>query len=128
MSDLILAFGVIFLILAVTAAFLKMKTRAMIGQSVASDQLLRQLPETGAAMLFFYTPSCSVCKQMEPALAELEVEGRAVMRVDISRSPELTARFKVMAAPTMVLVKNGIITGYEVGFRNKIKLVSLLID
>lgn len=58
----------------------------------------------------FYSDSCVPCKMMSPILAELEEEreGRlTIYKVNINYDGELTERYNVMGAPTLIFFSQG---------------------
>lgn len=128
MTDFITAIGVIVLVLLITSGLIRLKTRAMIGQPIADNDWFANLPSERPSLLFFYAPGCSVCRQMEPAIGELEQEGYTIRRINIAENTGMAGNFKVMAAPTTIIIKKQLISAYHVGFRNKLKLLNELID
>lgn len=59
-------------------------------------------------LVFFTSVSSGPARRMESLLAHLARKERTrvrVMRVDIGEQPELAAKFRVEAVPTLVLVK-----------------------
>lgn len=58
----------------------------------------------------FWAEWCGPCKVMEPVLEELasaEADRLVVAKVDVDSHPDLAARFRVMAIPTMILFDSG---------------------
>lgn len=53
----------------------------------------------------FVSPMCGPCRQMEPALAQLEAKGVPLRRIDITRQPELARKLGIQAVPCFVLVR-----------------------
>ena len=59
-------------------------------------------------LVFFWSERSGPARRMESLLAHLARKERSrlrVMRVDVDQQPELTERFKIDGAPTLVLVK-----------------------
>ena len=59
-------------------------------------------------LVFFWSERSGPARRMESLLAHLARKERTrllVMRVDIQEQPELAERFRVVAVPTLVLVK-----------------------
>ena len=59
-------------------------------------------------LVFFWSERSGPARRMESLLAHLARKERTrlrVMRVDVEDQPDLAARFKVEAIPTLVLVK-----------------------
>lgn len=58
----------------------------------------------------FYSDSCIPCKRMSPILSQLETEyaGRLkIVKINTNFEKDLTGRYGVLAAPTLILFKNG---------------------
>lgn len=58
----------------------------------------------------FYSDSCIPCKRMSPILSQLEseYEGRLkIVKINTNFEKELTEKYGVLAAPTLILFKNG---------------------
>ena len=64
----------------------------------------------GLVLLDFYSDSCIPCKQLSPVLGELEeaYAGKAaVYKVNVNYEEALSAEYRVMSAPTLILFQNG---------------------
>jgi thioredoxin reductase (NADPH) len=62
----------------------------------------------------FYTPTCPTCKQVAPFITgALQQNKRTVhgFKVDGTKFPELMKRYEIATAPTLVVVKNGLVQG-----------------
>lgn len=58
----------------------------------------------------FYSDSCIPCKRLSPVLSQLESEytGKlSIVKVNVNFEAELVSEYEVLAAPTLVLFKNG---------------------
>jgi len=67
----------------------------------------------------FYTPSCVLCKKIEPMLGALEksLEGQlGVVKVNAEENPELAARYAVRGVPTLVLLQGSEVLDRKSGF------------
>lgn len=67
-------------------------------------------------MLDFWTPWCSYCRRIEPAVASLseDTEGTLVVgKVNVDEQPALADKFGVETIPSLILFKNGERTGQE---------------
>jgi len=65
-------------------------------------------------LVFFSSERSGPARRMESLLAHLARKERArlkVIRVDVERQPEVAARFRVAAVPTLVLVKGKRVVG-----------------
>ena len=77
----------------------------------------------------FYANWCGPCKMMAPILDEIsqEFEGKIkVAKVNVDDNPSLSAQYKVMSIPNMILFENGSEKENIVGARSKDDLVRFL--
>ena len=57
----------------------------------------------------FYTPSCVLCRKIEPMLGAMaaSLEGRvSVVKVNAEANPELAARYNIRGVPSLVLLRD----------------------
>ena len=74
------------------------------------NELDRILKNNSAVVLYFSSPSCSVCHVLRPKVMQaLEKEYPAIVRchADISLTPEIAAQFQVFSAPTIIVFFEG---------------------
>jgi thioredoxin 1 len=64
------------------------------------------------ALFYFYSPSCGPCKPMTPVVKAMRGNVHAV---DITQDMETARKFGVMATPTTVLVRHGVVQQILVG-------------
>lgn len=77
----------------------------------------------------FWASWCGPCKMIAPIIDQLadEFDGKVkVGKVNVDDNRELSARFKVMSIPTLMLFKNGEVTNQLIGARPKGELVKML--
>lgn len=79
----------------------------------------RRLAGPGPVLAKFTAPWCAPCKAMEPHLERLEADPDVppVVRIDVEQAPELAARFRVRAMPTLMLLQDGEPVASVVGLR-----------
>lgn len=73
-------------------------------------ELHDKLKTEPALVLYFSSPSCSVCHVLRPKLMEaLEKAYPSIVRchADISLTPEIAAEFQVFSAPTIIVFFEG---------------------
>src|SRR5215204_5664075 len=81
----------------------------------------------GTVLVDFYTEDCAPCRMLTPILNELAAENSErlkVAKVDVTANAELAARFRVAAVPTLLLFKNGQVTGQMLGLKSKKDLLA----
>lgn len=77
----------------------------------------------------FFADWCGPCKALQPTLEELakDFEGAAVIsKINVDKSPELAAQFKVRSIPALFYFKNGEVVGSQNGVQSKSVMASYL--
>ena len=77
----------------------------------------------------FYSDSCIPCKRMSPILSQLEseYEGRLkIVKINTNFEKELTEKYEVLAAPTLILFNNGQEVGRIRGAVKKDEIIGLI--
>lgn len=74
------------------------------------NELNSKLKEEPAIVLYFSSPSCSVCHVLRPKLMQALQEKYPVIgryHADISLTPEIAAQFQIFSAPTIIVFLEG---------------------
>ncbi len=76
----------------------------------------------------FWAEWCGPCRQIGPALEELnnELAGVDIVKLNIDENPDAPTRYGVRGIPTMILFKNGAPAATKVGAAPKSQLKSWL--
>ena len=85
-------------------------------ETKAFDAALRS---ADAVIADFYTPSCVICRKVEPMLAAVEqgYGGRfKAFKVNTEGNPEIAGKYGVKGVPTMILFKDGEMKERKAGF------------
>jgi len=80
-------------------------------------------------LLDFWAEWCPPCKMIGPMIDELAAEYKEkalIGKVDVDLNPNVTVRFGVRSAPTLLVVQNGIVVEKRVGAVSKATLVKKL--
>ena len=76
----------------------------------------------------FYSDTCIPCKQMAGILGDIEDENEDaiyIYKVNVNYDKDLAARYKVMAAPTVIVFVNGEEKGRAVGLKEPEEIETL---
>jgi thioredoxin 1 len=86
------------------------------------------LQAPGTVLAKFSAPWCGPCKAMEPYLRQLEAMPSTppIVRVDVEAAPRLSARYRIRAMPTLMLLRNGEPVRTVVGLQTHAQLVNFI--
>ena len=79
-----------------------------------------------AALFYFYSPGCRACTPMTPQIEQMGKENPRVFKIDVSREMEVAKSFGIMATPSTILVKEGIIREFLLGPQSQTTLANLI--
>ena len=79
-------------------------------------------------LIDFYATWCGPCKMVSPIIDEIADEHPeyAVGKVNVDEEEMLAAAFGVQSIPTLVVIKNGVVTETAVGARPKAAILAML--
>ena len=130
MSDTLIATLVAAVVLALLfmQVFPFLRARRMRGQPAPSLDAVLHEGQRGLSryLVYFWAPSCGMCRNMTPIIERLAHENPSVVAVDASRHVDLALACGVMGTPTLVLIENGRIEAMQVGARSEAQIRALL--
>ena len=100
------------------------QSKKQIGQEAPVTRYSQTGQHEGTTLFFFHSPHCGPCKAMTPAIEEIGKQHQ-VVNIDIGEDLETAQAFNVRATPTVILVKDGLITNVMVGALSQQKIESL---
>lgn len=80
-------------------------------------------------LIDFSAEWCQPCKQQEPIVEEVarELDGKLkVVKIDVDRSPQVAAAFRIQSVPTLVVMLGGQIVGGQAGLVPKKVLLEMV--
>ena len=79
-------------------------------------------------LLDFYAPWCGPCQLVSPVLEEIAAENPHIKvgKINVDTEPTLAKRFRTYSIPTLVVMKDGMITQQVVGARSKEQILALM--
>lgn len=98
---------------------------AKLADATGSDDFAAALGAAETVVADFYTPSCVLCRKIEPMLAAVEQGYAGRMRafkVDAEGNPEIAGRYAVRGVPTVILFQGGEAKDRRSGFMTAQKL------
>lgn len=77
----------------------------------------------GVWLVDFFTTWCGPCKMMEPVLEKLDTN---VLKVDVEKFNDISAKYGIMSVPTLIFFKDGEEIEKLVGFQDEETLKKIL--
>ncbi|MBW9267565.1 MAG: thioredoxin family protein [Candidatus Thiodiazotropha sp. (ex. Lucinisca nassula)] len=106
-----------FLILVPMFSYLSAKR--LVGRKIDSNL-------NGNRMLYFYSQRCSPCRAMTPIIDRLARQYEGIVKVDVREDPETSRTFNIRATPTLVMMKDNVVTQVALGAKTESQLETML--
>ena len=86
------------------------------------------LQNTKTVLVDFYADWCGPCKMLAPLVEEIAAASDAydVYKLNVDDAPEIAARYGVMSIPTLIVFKNGQVSGKTIGVQSKQAILNML--
>jgi len=94
-----------------------------------SDFQAEVLDSADVVLVDFFATWCGPCQALAPVLDELSGEmptGSKVVKVDVDKAPESSAKYGVMSIPTLKVFKGGEMVEETSGLQNKEALLAMV--
>lgn len=82
--------------------------------------------QTSRLLLYFWSPSCGMCRSVTPVIDDLMKERDDVVSIDITRHLELARAFRIMGTPALAIIEHGIIGKISLGARTRPQILKML--
>ena len=79
-------------------------------------------------LLDFWATWCGPCKMIAPIVEQIAEENEEIVvgKVNVDEEMDLAVQFGITSIPTLVAMKDGVVTGTAVGYRPKADILKLL--
>jgi len=103
------------------------RARQVRGRAVPElDTLLTDAQRAKRRLLvYFWSPSCGMCRGMTPVIDRLAAERGDVLKVNTAELMHLAKHFGVMATPSLALVEQGVLQKLVVGAKSESQIRAL---
>ena len=87
------------------------------------------IESNSVVLVDFSAEWCGPCKVLGPILKEVKDDvgdSVKIIKIDVDKNQQLSARYKVMGVPTLILFKDGVQVWRQSGVMQKQELLSIL--
>ncbi|MDA3860261.1 MAG: thioredoxin family protein [Melioribacteraceae bacterium] len=81
------------------------------------DDEIKTLLSGNKSILYFFSPTCGVCKSQAPIIDKLKEEFNLVGKIDLSLNQNAAQEFGILGTPTTILMKGNIVNEVFVGLK-----------
>ncbi len=96
-----------------------------VGESNFENEIIKA---TCTVLIDLYADWCAPCKMLAPILEEISDEHPEikVCKINVDESPSIAAAFRASSIPMLVVVKDGKVSNYSVGYMEKADILKML--
>jgi thioredoxin-like negative regulator of GroEL len=81
------------------------------------DEEIKDLMNGRKSVLYFYTPTCGVCKSQAPIIEKLKDNINVVGKIDLSQHNPVSKEFGILGVPTTAIMKGNTVIDIFVGLK-----------
>jgi hypothetical protein len=81
----------------------------------------------GVALVYCFSPQCRPCRPMSLEVDRLIEQGAPLFKLDVRAHPELARDFGIRATPTLILIRDGVVSRMLLGVKTR-QTMQRLID
>jgi thioredoxin 1 len=97
--------------------------------TLTNDNFSETVLRSGKTVLVdFWAEWCGPCRMLAPVIEEIARDHAEITvgKVNVDEQPALASMFGITSIPTVIVFKNGQVSGTSVGFRQKSELEQML--
>lgn len=91
-----------------------------------SDLLEARMKDQHRLLLYFWSPSCGMCKHMTPIINELMEVRDDVVSIDVSQHLDVARDYRIMATPALARIERGVIRRISLGVKSRPQIIKML--
>ena len=96
------------------------------GRPLPDDPLFAVHRERPAFLIYFFSPRCAACRRMFAVLRRIADRGYPLVEVDVSRHAGSAKALGVLATPTTIVVRDGLVFDSLIGTQSEAVLAQAL--
>ena len=76
-------------------------------------------------LVYFWSPSCGMCRSMTPVIDRLATEHGDVVKINAAEATDVARQCGVMATPSLALIEQGVVRRLVVGGKSEAQIRAL---
>ena len=118
--DIIITASVIVAFMILLKLITQKKLQKSLGKQIdisIFNEDIKTLLNGKKSILYFYTPTCGVCKTQAPIINKLKEELNFVGKIDLTQSAGASKEFGILGTPTTAIMKGNTVVEIFVGLK-----------